>query len=243
MAGADKALTVVCRKCGETNRLPCVHCRKCGAKLDFSAAEAAARKADGAGRKRGGGSTFRTVVLLLFMVALGLALWPSELPHRAAGVPIDAKRAEMKRELLKVALDKGLPASQTFTEAEINAWLAQLPAMQPEKAGMAAQLLDTAVCFDTNRAQWLVLVKRGPFRFSAVYTAKADGDRLALTEARLGHLALPGALGRLYAKTQKGLFAPFSKEAYILGNLESLVIREGEMELLTRATAPEGDKK
>ena len=237
MADADKALTVVCGKCGETNRLPCLHCRKCGAKLDFAVAEAAAKAEDSASHGRKGGA-FRTVMLVLFAVALGLALWPSELPHRAAGVPIDAKRAEMKRELLKVALEQGMPAAQTFTEAEINAWLAQLPGMQPEKSGMAAQLLDTAVCFDTNRAQWLVLVKRGPFRFSAVYTAKADGNRLALTEARLGHLALPGALGRLYARTQKGLFAPFAKEAYILGNLESLEIREGEMELLTRAVAP-----
>jgi hypothetical protein len=242
MADADNPLTLVCRKCGETNRLPCVHCRKCGAKLDFDAAEAAAKEEAAASRKRKGGA-FRTVVAILFLAALGLALWPSELPHRAEGAQIDAKRAEMKRELLKVALEKGLPASQTFTEAEINAWLAQLPAMQEEKQGMAAQLLDTAVCFDTNRAQWLVLVKRGPFRFSAVFSAKASGSELALTEARLGHLPMPGALGRFYARTQKGLFAPFAKEAHILRNLDSLVIREGEMEVLTRATAPEGDKK
>ena len=235
-APADNPMVLVCKKCGEPNRLPCVHCRKCGAKLDFGKAEEELKKES---RGRGNaGRTVRSLVLLAFVAILALALWPSGLERRTTGAPIDAKRAEMKRELLKVALEQGMPAAQTFTEEEINAWLAQLPGMQPEKSGMAAQLLDTAVCFDTNRAQWLVLVKRGPFRFSAVYTAKADGNRLALTEARLGHLALPGALGRLYARTQKGLFAPFAKEAYILGNLESLEIREGEMELLTRAVAP-----
>ena len=32
-------MVLVCKKCGEPNRLPCVHCRKCGAKLDFDSAE------------------------------------------------------------------------------------------------------------------------------------------------------------------------------------------------------------
>lgn len=234
MAEKDHPLILTCAKCGEKNRLPSLHCRKCGAKLDFEAAEAAAKASAG---KRGG-CGFRTVVMLLFAVGLGLALWPSGLPHRAKGESIDAKRAEMKRELLRVALEKGMPGAQTFTEAEINAWLAQLPGMQPEKSGMAAQLLDTAVCFDENRARWLVVAKRGAFRFSALYTAKAVGEKLVLTEARVGHLPMPGALGRAYAKTQKGLFAPFEKEAYILSNLDSLVVREGELELLTRAPAP-----
>ena len=35
----ENGLIMRCAKCGETNRLPAVHCRKCGAKLDFETAE------------------------------------------------------------------------------------------------------------------------------------------------------------------------------------------------------------
>ena len=35
----DQGLMIRCQQCGEMNRLPVVHCKKCGAKLDFEAAE------------------------------------------------------------------------------------------------------------------------------------------------------------------------------------------------------------
>ena len=230
---ADNPMVLVCKKCGESNRLPSVHCRKCGAKLDFDKAEETLKKEAQAPRHPG--RTVRSLVLLALVAVLALALWPSGLDRRSTGAPIDAKRAEMKRDLLADALERGFPAAQTFTEAEINAWLARLPGMQEERGGMAAQLLDTAVEFGENRAQWLVLVKRGPFRISVVFAAKADGSELAPTGARMGHLPLPGALGRLYVRSQSRLFQPFAKEARILSHLDSLVIRDGEIELLTRA--------
>lgn len=238
MATENNSMVLVCGKCGEKNRLPCVHCRKCGAKLDFGAAEE--RLKDEARSGKRGASGWRTVLLVLFAVVLGLALWPSGIGERAAGSELDAKRWEMKRALLLDALDRGLPAAQTVTEAELNAWLGKLPGMQEEKGGMAAQLLDTGVVFGENRAEWLVLVRRGVLRFSVVYEAKAQGAELVLTGAKLGHLPLPGALGRLYAKTQGRLFRPFGREARILENLDSLVIRTGEMEVLTKAGSAEG---
>lgn len=226
-------MVLVCKKCGEPNRLPCVHCRKCGAKLDFDSAEEKIKEEARAGKRRGTG--WRPVVLLAFAAVLGLALWPSSLARRTTGEPIDAKRAEMKRDLLADALERGIPASRAFTEAEINAWLAKLPAAQEERGGLAAQLLDTAVEFGENCAQWLVLVKRGPFRISVVFEAKAKDSELEATGARMGHLPLPGALGRLYIRSQERLFRPFAKEARILGHLDSLVIRDGEIEMLVRA--------
>lgn len=230
------AMTLVCKQCGEANTLPRLHCRKCGAKLDFEAAEGELLgELARAGRRRG--ALLRTLLLLAFAAALGLAVWPSGLERRATGAEVDAKRWEMKRALLLDALDRGFPAAQTVTEAELNAWLTRVvaAAAEEDRGGMSAQLLDTAVSFGENRARWLVLVRRGPVRFSVVYEAKADGAGLALTGAKLGHLPLPGALGRLYAKTQGRLFRPFGKEARILRNLDSLVVRDGEIEVLTRA--------
>lgn len=229
-------MVLVCRKCGESNRMPCVHCRKCGAKLDFESAEGELREELAkAGRRRG--TVLRSVLLLAFVAVLGLSVWPLGLERRTTGAAVDAKRWEMKRALLIDALDRGLPAAQTVTEEELNAWLARVVsnAAAEDRGGMSAQLLDTAVSFGENRARWLVLVRRGPVRFSVVYEAKAEGAELELVGAKLGHLPLPGALGKLYAKTQGRLFRPFGKEARILRNLDSLVIRDGEIEVLTRA--------
>ncbi|MBR4189304.1 MAG: hypothetical protein IKQ55_05010 [Kiritimatiellae bacterium] len=233
MATDNNAMVLVCGKCGEKNRLPCGHCRKCGAKLDFGAAEEKILQEARSGKR--GASGWRTALLLLFAAVLGLSLWPSGIGDRDVGGELDAKRWEMKRALLLDALDRGFPAAQTVTEAELNAWLAKLPGMQESKGGMAAQLVDTGVVFGENRAQWLVLVRRGALRFSVVYEAKAQGSELVLTGAKLGHLPLPGPLGRLYAKTQAKLFRPFAREARILDHLDSLVLRDGEIELLLRA--------
>ena len=35
----DNVLMMRCTQCGEMNRLPVVHCKKCGARLDFETAE------------------------------------------------------------------------------------------------------------------------------------------------------------------------------------------------------------
>lgn len=236
MENTAKATTLVCKRCGEKNTLPRLHCRKCGAKLDFEAAEGELLGELARARSRRG-TVLRSLLLLAFAAVLGLAVWPSGLERRETGAPVDAKRWEMKRALLLDALDRGFPAAQTVTEAELNAWLSRVvaAAAEEDRGGMSAQLLDTAVSFGENRACWLVLVRRGPVKFSVVYEAKADGAALALTGAKLGHLPLPGPLGRLYAKTQGKLFRPFGKEERILRNLDSLVIRDGEIEVLTRA--------
>lgn len=229
-------MVLVCKKCGENNRMPRMHCQKCGAKLDFDSAEGELLGELAKARSRRG-AVLRTLLLLAFVAVLGLAIWPSGLERREAGAAVDAKRWEMKRALLVDALDRGFPAAQTVTEAELNAWLSRVvaAAAEEDRGGISAQLLDTAVSFGENRACWLVLVRRGPVKFSVVYEAKADGPELVLTGAKLGHLPLPGPLGRLYAKTQGKLFRPFAKEARILRNLDSLVIRDGEIEVLTRA--------
>ena len=96
MGSGDNPMVLVCGKCGEENRMPAVHCRKCGAKLDFDSAEGELRdELAKAGRRRG--AVLRSVLLLAFVAVLGLSVWPSDLDRRATGAAIDAKRWEMKR--------------------------------------------------------------------------------------------------------------------------------------------------
>ena len=69
---ADNPMVLVCKKCGESNRLPSVHCRKCGAKLDFDKAEETLKKEAHAPRHPG--RTVRSLVLLALVAVLALAL-------------------------------------------------------------------------------------------------------------------------------------------------------------------------
>ena len=43
----DNVLMMRCTQCGEMNRLPVVHCKKCGARLDFETAEQRMKDASG----------------------------------------------------------------------------------------------------------------------------------------------------------------------------------------------------
>lgn len=238
---SENMLDIRCPQCGEINRLPCVHCKRCGSKLDFDGAEQqmkawATSSPAGSLRRRIVRTGLLGVVLLIFV----LALWPADLPRRKLGEPLDGKRFHMKMELLTDALNHSKPASQIVTEEEMNAWLAEVVRNQPTTEGAKAQLMDSAVCFEVNRAQWLLLVKRGPMRFSAIYSAKANGSKLVLTGAKVGHLPLPGVLGSLYAATQDRIFRSPACRPYgrILRNLDGLEVRDGEMELLTRSGEP-----
>ena len=50
----DSLLMMRCAQCGEMNQLPVVHCKKCGARLDFETAEKHMIQAAGKTRDRHG---------------------------------------------------------------------------------------------------------------------------------------------------------------------------------------------
>lgn len=229
---ADNELIIRCQQCGELNRLPVVHCKKCGAKIDFEAAEKRILR----GSEPAAAERLRTSLkIVLALVLLGivlLAIWPGRMT-RTTGIEIDVRRYRMKGELLINALNNDLPASQVFTEAELNAYCRELVANQPT-AGKGTRLEDIGVRFIGGRAEAFVSVQRGPFTLTAQIMAKPKGSRLVVTGARAGHLPLPGFLGRLYATTQARLLRQLKNESRILRHLDGVSIEEGTIELLVK---------
>lgn len=228
----ENILMMRCTKCGEMNQLPAVHCRACGARLDFEAAEQRMMRAGEPtpkDRLRLAGRIAAGAVLLLVVL---LIIWPGRMT-RTTGEAIDAKRYRMKGELLIEALNRGLPASQVIEEAEINAHFRELVAAQPDPEGaLSASLEDVGARFYEGQAEVFVAVGRGPLTLTAHFFAKPEDSGLVVTGARAGHLPLPGILGRLYAATQGGLFRQMKNESRVLRNLDGVMVNNGSIEVL-----------
>ena len=230
----ENVLMMRCTKCGEMNQLPVVHCKKCGARLDFETAEKHMIEAG----KTTLQEQLRVVAKLAaaagLVLIIALILWPGRMT-RTMGEEIDAKRYRMKGELLLEALNRGWPASQVIEEAEINAHLRELVALQPKGGGgMSGRLEDVGARFFAGRAEVFVAVGRGPLTLTAHFYAKPQGSKLVVTGAKAGHLPLPGILGRLYATTQTGLFRQMKNESRILRNLDGASVNDGSIELLVK---------
>ncbi len=229
----DNGLMMRCAKCGEMNRLPMVHCKKCGAKLDFEAAEHQILKTDGRSFRIRVGNQVRLVVAGILALILLLLVWPGRMA-RTVGDEMDAKRYRLKCEFLIDALNRGAPTSRVIEEKEINAHLREMLAAQPVPGGgFSASLEDMGVRFSAGRTEAFVAIRRGPLTFTGNFYAEPQGAELVVTGAKAGHLPLPGILGQLYAKTQAGLFRQMKKESRIAQNLGGAAVNDGSIELLT----------
>jgi hypothetical protein len=231
----ENVLMMRCTKCGEMNQLPVVHCKKCGARLDFETAEKHMLEAGQMTAQERLRMAAKLAVAAVLLVLLVLLIWPGKMT-RTTGEEIDAKRYRMKGELLIDALNRGMPASQVIEEAEINAHLRELLAAQPPaRGGFSAHLKDVGARFFKDRAEVFVAIERGPLTFTAHFVAKPQGSKLVVTGAKAGHLPLPGILGRFYANTQSGLFRQMKNESRIVRNLDGAVVSDGSIELLVQA--------
>ena len=77
-------------------------------------------------------------------------------------------------------------------------------------------------------------IRRGPLTLTTQFYAKPEGSRMVVTGAKLGHLPLPGLVGRLFAGTQLGLFRQMKNESRILRNLDGASVNDGSIELLVK---------
>lgn len=231
----DNALMMRCTKCGEMNQLPVVHCKRCGARLDFETAEKHMIEAGEPTLQDQMRVAAKLAVAAVLVLIIGLILWPGKMT-RVTGDEMDAKRYRMKGELLIEALNRGMPGSQVIEEKDINAHLREMLATQPKSRGaMAATLKDVGARFFEGRAEVFVAVKRGPLTLTAHFYAKPQGAKMVVTGAKAGHLPLPGLVGRLYANTQSGLFRQMKNESRIMRHLEGAMVNAESIELLTKA--------
>ena len=229
----DNVLMMRCSQCGEMNRLPVVHCKKCGARLDFESAEHKMKLAGEPDPREQLRLAIKLGVAFVLLLVVLLMLWPAQM-LRTVGDEMDAKRYRLKGELLVEALNRNLPASQVIEEKEINAHLREIVAAQPAQSGFAARLEDAGARFFPGRAEAFVAIARGPLTFSATFYVRPQGAKLVVTGAKAGHLPLPGFLGKLYALTQSGLFRQFKNESRIVRHLDGASVDAESIELLVK---------
>jgi hypothetical protein len=231
----DNVMLMRCTQCGEMNQLPVVHCKKCGARLDFETAEKHMIQAGEPTLQEQLRIAAKLALAALLLLIVALLLWPGKMT-RTTGEELDAKRYRLKGELLIDALNRGMPASQVIEEAEINAHLRELlAAQQPARGGFSAKLKDMGARFFPERAEVFVAIGRGPLTFTGHFYVKGSGSKLVVTGAKAGHLPLPGLLGQLYAHTQSGLFRQMKNESRIVRNLDGAKVNDGSIELLIQS--------
>ena len=232
-------MEIKCRKCGTTNTLPNLHCKQCGAPLDY--AESERRLNASAQRRLPLGKYMRNLLLLVVVAGLALLLWPETLVRDISGDRLDAKRYTMMGEILLNALNLNVQTNMVIAERDMNAFLAfQVRGANENSDGGAfsAQYRAAGVHFAEDAGTAWISMKRGPATISSEVFFSAGEGGLSVTGAKVGHLPLPGALGRLYAKTQSSLFAKFKNEGRILRNLESAQLQDGSLSLTTRVNPP-----
>ena len=230
----ENVLMMRCTKCGEMNRLPVVHCKKCGERLDFETAEKRLIQASEPTLKARLRRGVKLGVAAGLVLIILLLIWPGKMT-RTFGDEMDAKRYVLKGELLIDALNRGMPASQVIAEKEINAYFRGVVANQPaRRGGWSSVVEEVGARFFPGRAEVFIAVRRGPLTFTGQFFAKPKGSKLVITGAQAGHLPLPGILGKLYAGTTSGAFRQLKNESRILRNLDGAVVNDGSIELLIK---------
>lgn len=231
---AIKAAEIRCGRCGTVNQLPALHCRKCGAPVDYGKSE---RELLASGKKSAGeiaALAIRFGVAFLLLAAVGLILWPTRPTLERGGEEIDARRYHLKGELLIDALNRGVARTETIAEGDMNEFFARRVKDSGEGGAMAARFQGAGVAFDEGRGMAWLEVARGPFRLSNEFHFRiSEGNRIRVTGVKVGHFPLPGLAGRTYAALKSNLFRPFPNEGRILRNLAAAELHEGEMTLTT----------
>ncbi len=228
----DNLMQIRCKHCGAANTLPNLHCKQCGQPLDYEESER--RLVEASRPRRPVTFWVKNAVGLLLVLAIVLALWPADLPRDTSGERIDGLRYTMQGQILVDALNRNVQTNLVIAERDINAFFQyQVRAADSGTSGMKARFQGAGVRFAPDAGTAWIRVERGPLALSSEFRFAAGPGGIRLLGAQVGHLPLPGPLGKLYAACQSDLFAKFQNESRILRHLESAELRDGELSLTT----------
>lgn len=245
-----KLIMIRCSQCGYENALGHIFCIKCRSKLNIRVLDDEAWDEPGSKPRRGRGQ--RLVWLVLFAgIAFGaaLALWPMPLEGRK-GTEADAQQARKKIMLL----EKGLsPASQLFTEREINAYLDLIlrNVHSPRIQGVWTTVLQAvevaihpnAITISTASVWGPVTVgslKLGPWSVSSQVTVVPERGpfglaphgavfQWAIKGGRIGHLPLPSPMSAPTTFALRELLTLRVRERVLLKAVTRLELEEGQV--------------
>ena len=228
-------IKIACTNCGFQNDLGRVFCAQCSRKLDLNRTaleDLEERRTFEPGRLIG--PILVTLIVGGALTVAGLALWPMPRPP----VPFDpagANQVPLKTAAVKTALRANRPVTLTFTETELNGYLAARAAIRKVdsltidlkrgKFDLQAACRWTAI---TNASS---LAGRG-LSYTYGMTAGFQGGQLNVTGGRVGHLPLPGPALALSKTYFAGLFDDLLSETGIVSAVKSVQLDDAKVEIL-----------
>ncbi len=217
---------IICSKCGTQNPLGRLYCLKCRTKLDLEQVEHKDILQPDRSATRARTRLFIVLfVIALISVALTLSLLP-DLPPPHRYVPQEAQVAARKIDLL----ERGFNANQTFSEAELNSFLASLKG-GASPVRFSLQIYPDAIMVNMAKTMNKIELfgqKFGPFIFTKRLTFVLDKEsgKLKLSGGKLGRLPLPGATAKMLVPYFNKTIRESWKNANLLNSVSVIKMSE-----------------
>lgn len=211
-------MEIKCPSCGKDSPLGRVLCMHCGERIHAQMAEGKKGKKAKSGPGiitrfiKGVVGLIRAVITLGLLAALTLALFPQE-SEGESGSAKDLASYEAKKSEFDGANGSALSHSASFSEAEINAFLAEVVSRENkgEKAAYMLEFDSMVMDLGATAAELMVTLAKGPIKISLAL-------ELELNEKQSGYSVVSATIGRLPTGPAKDVVA--SKVAAMLGALD-----------------------
>ncbi|HMO03963.1 MAG TPA: zinc ribbon domain-containing protein [Kiritimatiellia bacterium] len=235
------AVTVRCQKCGADNRLGQLFCHACGAKLDLSklTPEQVARENRAINPAAVAARIVRLALFLGLLAVLGLLCWPAA----PAGDPPSVNGSGIVKDqmsALRVAIMRKVEKRETFSEADLNAHLNAVIRNGGTGGGMNLQLREVRIDLRDGAVEAWTRSSLGPLTITYSSLARVEegaGGRKTFraTDARIGHLPLPGPLRDRVVGQLASMFQMLQEEQLLLQRLATVELVDGAVHTATAA--------
>lgn len=228
-------VNVVCPQCGMENKTVGVFCTQCGARMGTPMVHQQ-REAFPIGRYLAGAA--RLVVILVLAVVAGLAFWPLPVAETVVDETRARKVAQWVGAMEQLIRQQGTTAS-LLDDEDINMYLAwrlqeAVDAGRAQGAQMSLDRIRVEIRGDRVRA--VALGGWGPLRLSfdvrGLPGTTPGSFRLAIREARLGHLKLPKPAHGWVAGKLEQILAGMTRERDVLNHVKRVDLTDGKARLV-----------
>lgn len=230
------AVHITCPDCKKQVPFGRLFCTFCGAKLDLSQENVSTKLSVGEATAKIRKVVVRVVVLAIIFGGLGLFFWPMDPPGQT-GAAGDAKLCEARIERVRTRVLNGVVMTETFGEAEVNAWLKdKLTSSKDLSAGAGFSLRALTLGLMPGNATVQTRLGRGPVTIAYTVEGKAIIDAAGhfsynVTGVRIGHVPMPEPLYDFFASRALNPFTGMVREADLLAKLKQLDVRQGQIQL------------
>lgn len=226
---------VVCPQCGAENRTAGVFCVKCGARMGAPSVQQQ-REAFPIGRVLSG--VARLVVILVLAVVVVLLFWPLKLAETAVDEGRAQKFSTWVGGLERLIQSQGTTAN-VIGDADINNYLAWRILQTPEAQkpqGMQMGLERVRVEIQPTGVRAVALGGWGPMRLTfdvrGSPTTEGGRFRLAVREARVGHLKMPRPAHGWVAEKLEQILGGMGRERTVLDHVRRVDLADGKARLV-----------